>query len=684
LARYNFLNGTFSDNDASVVRLTKIEGVFLLLVFVLSFFGGPVPSVKAASTITFTGQELLGRPTNSAITITVVPAETVSIYYEYGTTSGVYTSQTTTGSATGGQPYEVVISGLAPDTQYYYRMQYQKPGDIWVARSEHSFWTQRAAGDPFAFTVTSDSHVNILLGSAATWTQTMTNVANDHPDFEIDLGDTFAMDGVTTVATAEANYKYQYQFFNLASASAATFLAVGNHEQQEGWHLDDTANPALAPPVIGTNAQKKYYPNPVPDAFYSGDTNPYSYLDGDHLREDYYAWTWGDALFVVIDPYWYTMSKPFAGNTGGGEPETGDGDRWHWTLGLQQFNWLKTTLENSPAKYKFIFAHHMTGGSDDYVRGGAAPANLVEWGGYNEAGTTYEWATKRAGWGSDPIHQILVNNHVSAFFHGHDHQYAHEVRDGIVYESLPSAGFTGAGFGIYTPSNPYKIKNLNSPGHLRVTVNPTQATVAYIASGTTDGSNTTVNGAVRYSYTIEPAEVLTTAVSPSGGGSITPAAGVRTYVKGTTVSITAAPAAGYVFDSWSGACSGTGACSVTMDGDKTVTANFTVSVVDVTISRTGNYATLDWTHQAATVDHYAVHRSLTAPYFAPDVTTWRADVATSAPTLTDDDPDTGADLSVAGASYFYAVVPVNADDEPIGSANRTGAVVYGIVPGSAP
>ena len=118
MTRYNFLSCRSSDNDASVVRLMKIGSVLLLLVFLLSFLGGPVPSVKAASTITFTGQELLGRPTNSAITITVVPAETVSIYYEYGTASGVYTSQTTTGSATDGQPYKVVIGGLNPDTQY--------------------------------------------------------------------------------------------------------------------------------------------------------------------------------------------------------------------------------------------------------------------------------------------------------------------------------------------------------------------------------------------------------------------------------------------------------------------------------------------------------------------------------------------------------------------------------------
>ena len=80
--------------------------------------------------------------------------------------------------------------------------------------------------------------------------------------------------------------------------------------------------------------------------------------------------------------------------------------------------------------------------------------------------------------------------------------------------------------------------------------------------------------------------------------------------------------------------------------------------------------------------HYEVYRSLTEPYFAPGLASWRADVATTTPTFTDNNSVTGADLTVAGASYFYAVVPMNAGDEPIGSANRTGAFVFGLVPGN--
>lgn len=50
---------------------------------------------------------------------------------------------------------------------------------------------------------------------------------------------------------------------------------------------------------------------------------------------------------------------------------------------------------------------------------------------------------------------------------------------------------------------------------------------------------------------------------PSGG-----------YAAGTLVSLTASPNSGYVFNGWTGACTGTGTCSITMDANKTVTANF--------------------------------------------------------------------------------------------------------------
>ena len=474
------------------------RGLFLLctlgLLIGLSFAPG---ALYAADSI------LLSRPTDQSITVNVIADSSGEISFEYGPDSGAagtYGDETAAVACTAGDPVTVTIGELAADTLYYYRLRFRSSsGNSWTSGDEYSFRTQRPVGEAFTFTITSDSHVNILLGNASTWGQTLSNVAADQPDFEIDLGDTFNLDKVQSAQDARNGYLYQRSsnFFDRISPSAPIFLAIGNHEQEEGWHISDPVGPVA---IWCTNARKSYFPNPVPDNFYSGNTDTFAALDGDQLREDYYAWQWGDALFVVLDPFWYTTTKPYAGDTGGGEAsDTGSGDRWDWTLGVDQFNWLKQTIQNSSARYKFVFAHHMVGGSDDYVRGGAGPAHLVEWGGYDENGSTYGFDTQRpAGqWGSTPIHQLMVDNNVSAFFHGHDHQYAYEKRDSVVYQSMPSAGFSGNGFNIYNENNAYTLKVLPSPGHLRVAVSSSEATVDYVQ---------TTNGAVAYSYTIQPAD----------------------------------------------------------------------------------------------------------------------------------------------------------------------------------
>jgi hypothetical protein len=437
------LSSKSRNNAASAAHLTKIGRLFIILVFLLSLVGGSAASA-APAVIAFTGEELLGRPTDTSISISIVPDAAITLYYEYGTTSGVYTGQTAIGSAAANQPKVMVISCLTANTKYYYRMQYSTDGGSnWTPRPEHSFQTQRAAGSSFTFDVTTDSHVNILLGDADTWTATLNDVADDEPDFLLDLGDTFDMRSLSAgdIAGAENSYKYQLPFFNIVSPSAPIFLAPGNHEQQEAWHQIAGANSLN---IVGANAQKKFFLNPVPDgSFYTGDTSTNPLLIGDQLKEDYYAWTWGDALFVVINPYWYTTTKPYQSDPGGGETDTtGSGDAWDWTLGQTQFDWLKATLGGSTAKYKFIFSHQMVSdaslsGQEDYGHAGANHAQYVEWGGYNEDGTTYGWNTERAGWGSETVHDMLVANGVSAFFHGHDHQYAYESRDGVVYQAVP-------------------------------------------------------------------------------------------------------------------------------------------------------------------------------------------------------------------------------------------------------
>ena len=98
----------------------------------------------------------------------------------------------------------------------------------------------------------------------------------------------------------------------------------------------------------------------------------------------------------------------------------------------------------------------------------------------------------------------MVENGVTAYFHGHDHQYAYEIVDGIVYQEVPSPGMTGSGFNLYSENDPNTIRVLPNSGHLRVTISPNQdlATVDYVRS---DSTVPGTNGQVTYSYAMEAA-----------------------------------------------------------------------------------------------------------------------------------------------------------------------------------
>ena len=86
------------------------------------------------------------------------------------------------------------------------------------------------------------------------------------------------------------------------------------------------------------------------------------------------------------------------------------------------------------------------------------------------------------------------------------------------------------------------------------------------------------------SLTAGPIEVcytLSTSASPGGGGSVDAdtepncTGDVTRYVAGTQVQLTASPTQSYTFDHWSGDASGSASpTTITMDGDRSVTANF--------------------------------------------------------------------------------------------------------------
>jgi hypothetical protein len=171
-------------------------------------------------------------------------------------------------------------------------------------------------------------------------------------------------------------------------------------------------------------------------------------------------------------------------------------DMWEITLGDAQYNWFQNTLKNSTAKYKFVFTHHVLGTG----RGGIDIANGYEWGGYGKDGK-WAFAQKRPGWAL-PIQQVMAKYGVTIFFQGHDHIFAKEEKDGVIYQTLPN------------PADPnYALNNADAfstavkypgSGHLRVTVSPQAVKVDYISSVMPkDVSSTHKNGQTIYSYTVQ-------------------------------------------------------------------------------------------------------------------------------------------------------------------------------------
>jgi uncharacterized repeat protein (TIGR02543 family) len=116
--------------------------------------------------------------------------------------------------------------------------------------------------------------------------------------------------------------------------------------------------------------------------------------------------------------------------------------------------------------------------------------------------------------------------------------------DGTAVTAVPNTGYHFVNWSDASTANPRT--DMNVTANVAVTANFTQT--EYILIVTTVG-NGTVNRNINPPYYLND-----------------------------VVNLSVVPDVGWIFSGWSGDCTGTGACSVTMDGNKTVTATFIVEV----------------------------------------------------------------------------------------------------------
>lgn len=399
------------------------------------------------------GKTFLGRPTDRSISISTAFKRETQYYYQYGTTIDNLNKKTMVKTASPGTVQAETITFLQSGTKYYYQLcQKNNEKEKYNLSKVFSFHTQCPPGSEYTFLVEADPHLDEN-SDGNIYESILSGMLKQEADFIIDLGDSSMAEKLASnqEEIVERNILLRSCWDNIAH-SIPFFMIMGNHDGEVGWNNKGT-NPIAD---LAASSRRTYFPNPTSDTFYFG------------LNDTTYAWEWGDALFIALDPFSFTDKKPQFAN-------------WQWTLGKEQYDWLKNTLEQSNAKYKFVFIHHLVGGVDEFARGGAEAASLFEWGG-NDLKGIYSFDKMRSGW-EMPIHQVLKENGVDIVFHGHDHFYAREELDGIIYQLVPQPSSKEKKQNNTVLAEEYGYKDgifLSSPGFLRITVRPDFAKIDYL------------------------------------------------------------------------------------------------------------------------------------------------------------------------------------------------------------
>jgi predicted phosphodiesterase len=405
---------------------------------------------------------VLSRPTNNSVTISILASEQLTGSILYGLDRYKLNMESAKAIFKEGNAQSVEINHLLPNRRYYYRFAYNRSNSDQTLSSEINFFqTQRSEKSGFTFIVQADSHLDENT-STQIYTRTLQNMAADSADFLIDLGDTWMTDKYRNgYKESVVQYIAQRYYFGLVCKSSPLFLVLGNHDGESGREIKRDIPDNMTTWATGT--RENYYFNPYPNDFYSG--NKEKAGNGRNV-ENYYSWEWGNSLFIVLDPFRYTLDNK---------------DPWQRTLGSEQYNWLRKTLQKSKSEFKFVFIHNLVGGADNngIARGGIEAARFYEWGGLN-SDSTIGFLSHRPTW-EKPIHDLLKQYKVTAIFHGHDHVFVKQMMDGIVYQVIPQPGSLRYGNVNSATDYGYKTGTIkNAPGYIRVTVKGNTANVDYL------------------------------------------------------------------------------------------------------------------------------------------------------------------------------------------------------------
>lgn len=407
-----------------------VSGLSLLAFFISGVVIAVAPSSSSASPVT----SKLVRTSANSVSINVTSTSAGKAYIEYGYAKTKYSGKTATLNLIKAAATTFTIDGLKAETKFYYRVRYALGTKTTFSALAQASATTPKVSEEYVFAVQADPHMD-QASSESVYSSTISQIVKANPAFLMDLGDIFMTDKLQDKSDASIRQRYTYMksFYDKLNG-IPLYFTLGNHDGELGYSKFNTKS-----------YRKEYFPEQTGDLAYYSFTSP-------------------GALHIVLDIFTYTTSSP-------------KDDGWQWTLGKTQYDWLKSTLENSTAQHKFVYVHHLLYGNAQ-SRGGVEIAKFNEWGGKNRDGSE-GFAANRPGW-AKPVHQLLVENGVDFVLKGHDHLYVKQELDGIIYQTLPQPSHPGDKVNSAAEYGYLSGKVVGGSGFLKLTTNSNSIKVDFI------------------------------------------------------------------------------------------------------------------------------------------------------------------------------------------------------------
>jgi hypothetical protein len=466
----------------------------------------------------FWGKELLCRPRIGGVDVNIIPHVATDAYVQWGTDGVSFPSSSAVANVAAKASANLAITGLQTDTPYFYRLRYRPSGGgAYATGQTHEFRSMPALTQDARIAVTTDIHVtnSVALGldtHMALLESSLAYMAGHEPNgyhLWMDLGDLVVIRAqriAFDLDEVEQRYREAREYIDVIGSVVPFVLVRGNHEEVNGWDYNGTANNTA---IWSGKALLKWFPPPLPDAYYSGNTTSFPNLG---IPGDYFAFDVGPMRFRCLDPYLFSTTRPHNGHGETGGSQNG----WDWTIGQQQYDWLWNDLTGETAPYSVLAIHHLTSCYDLpgywYGRGGIEVAKhsvagrpSFEWGGENAAGAN-QLATKRPGYAHGPIHDMLAATGNQVVLKGHDHFHARQQIDDMIYLTLAkpddTAQHTGDLWGWrYSCFYPEALSTMfEDSGFLSILAGESAASFRYIQTFPYGGQGNVVD-----SFTILPA-----------------------------------------------------------------------------------------------------------------------------------------------------------------------------------